>query len=95
MVIEMLPALVTAIRAAAMANDNAPPVAPAGLSEVAELAEPAAPPIALAESPCGAPLVRALRRRPGARYATAGNVILPLAFAERMPGWRAQSAPRR
>jgi hypothetical protein len=89
MVIEMLPALVTAIRAAAMANDNAPPVAPA------ELSEPAAPPIALAESPCGAPLVRALRRRPGARYATAGNVILPLAFAERMPGWRAQSAPRR
>jgi hypothetical protein len=43
----------------------------------------------------GPPLVRALRRRPGMTYATAGNVILPLAFAERMPGWRARAAPRR
>jgi hypothetical protein len=41
------------------------------------------------------PLVRALRRRPGTTYASAGNVILPLRFAERMPGWRALSAPRR
>jgi hypothetical protein len=39
--------------------------------------------------------VRALRRRPGTTYASAGNVILPLAFAERMPGWRARAAPRR
>jgi hypothetical protein len=36
----------------------------------------------------GPPLVRALRRRPGTTYARAGNVILPLRFAERMPGWR-------
>ena len=43
----------------------------------------------------GPPLVRALRRRPGMTYARAGNVILPLAFAERMPGWRARAAPRR
>jgi hypothetical protein len=43
----------------------------------------------------GAPLVRALRRRPGTTYASAGNVILPLRFAERMPGWQARSAPRR
>ena len=42
----------------------------------------------------GPPLVRALRRRPGMRYARAGNVILPLVFAERMPGWRARAAPR-
>jgi len=41
------------------------------------------------------PLVRALRRRPGTTYARAGNVILPLRFAERMPGWHALSAPRR
>jgi hypothetical protein len=83
-VLEMLPALVTAIRAAAIANDIAPaPDASGG-------AAPAAP-----EPRPGPPLVRALRRRPGMRYATAGNVILPLAFAERMPGWRAQSAPRR
>jgi hypothetical protein len=85
MVIEMLPALITAIRAAAIANDNelASPTS-------AESREPAETP----EPPAGPPLVRALRRRPGARYATAGNVILPLAFAERMPGWRARSAPR-
>jgi hypothetical protein len=43
----------------------------------------------------GPPLVRALRRRPGMTYARAGNVILPLAFAERMPGWRTLPAPRR
>ncbi|HMF40292.1 MAG TPA: hypothetical protein VKQ32_06345 [Polyangia bacterium] len=82
MVIEMLPALITAIRAAAIANDNAPP------AEAPEAAAPAEPETA------PTPLVRALRRRPGARYATAGNVILPLAFAERMPGWRARAAPR-
>jgi hypothetical protein len=35
-----------------------------------------------------APVVRAPRRRPDATYAAAGNVILPLRFAERMPGWR-------
>jgi len=34
------------------------------------------------------PVVRAPRRRPEATYAAAGNVILPLRFAERMPGWR-------
>jgi hypothetical protein len=71
-VIDLLPALAPAIRAAAV-NDNAPPVEP----------------------PVGPPLVRALRRRPGASYARSGNVILPLAFAERMPGWRARAAPRR
>jgi hypothetical protein len=89
MIIEMLPALITQIRATAIANDNGPPPGPPG--ESATALAPAAP----QEPPAGAPLVRALRRRPGARYATAGNVILPLAFAARMPGWRAQSAPRR
>ena len=78
MVIEMLPALITAIRAAAIANDNAPPA-----------------PTEAPEPLPGPPLVRALRRRPGTTYASAGNVILPLAFAERMPGWRARAAPRR
>jgi hypothetical protein len=90
-----LPALITAIRAAAIANDNdgaragagAPPAASASSAEPAKPAE-------TPEPPAGPPLVRALRRRPGARYATAGNVILPLAFAERMPGWRARAAPR-
>jgi len=82
MVIEMLPALVLSIRAAAIANDNAPP------------AEPPEPPVAApAPERPPVPLVRALRRRPGATYATAGNVILPLVFAERMPGWRARAAP--
>lgn len=33
------------------------------------------------------PVVRTLRRRPDATYAQAENVILPLAFAERMEGW--------
>jgi hypothetical protein len=93
MVIEMLPALITAIRAAAIANDNdgagAVTVAPSPASPT-ESARPTETP----EPPAGPPLVRALRRRPGARYATAGNVILPLAFAERMPGWRARAAPR-
>jgi hypothetical protein len=37
----------------------------------------------------GRPLVRGLRRRPGVRYARSGNVILPLVFAERLPGWEA------
>ena len=72
MVIDILPALAPAIRAAA-ANDNAP----------------------RAQAPVGPPLVRALRRRPGTTYASAGNVILPLVFAERMPGWRTLAAPRR
>lgn len=35
------------------------------------------------------PLVRVSRRRPDVPYATAGNVILPLCFAERMPEWAA------
>jgi hypothetical protein len=90
MVIEMLPALLTAIRAAAIANDNAP------AAESGEAPEPVAAPSVPAAAPeseiAPMPLVRALRRRPGARYATAGNVILPLVFAERMPGWRARKA---
>ena len=87
MVIEMLPALMINIRAAAIANENAarPAGGPGGSAE----------PDAAAEPPPGPPLVRALRRRPGATYARAGNVILPLAFAERMPGWRTHAAPRR
>ena len=36
----------------------------------------------------GRPLVRALRRRPNTTYASAGNVILPLQFAQRMPSWQ-------
>jgi hypothetical protein len=35
------------------------------------------------------PVVRVSRRRPDVPYATAGNVILPLRFAERMPEWAA------
>ena len=85
MVIEMLPALMINIRAAAIANENAARPSPGGPAE----------PDAAAEPPPGPPLVRALRRRPGATYARAGNVILPLAFAERMPGWRTHAAPRR
>jgi hypothetical protein len=84
MVIEMLPALMINIRAAAIANENA--ARPAGGTAETDAA---------AEPPPGPPLVRALRRRPGATYARAGNVILPLAFAERMPGWRTHAAPRR
>ena len=91
MVIEMLPALVMAIRAAAMANDNASPVE---ARDAAAPPPPAAAPGSSEPAP-GPPLVRALRRCPGASYASAGNVILPLAFAERMPGWRARAAPRR
>jgi hypothetical protein len=34
------------------------------------------------------PIVRGLRRRPGTTYASAGNVILPMRFAQRMPGWQ-------
>ena len=75
--LEMLPALIMRIRAAAVANDVAADA-------------PTAP-----EPPAGRPLVRTLRRRPGVTYARAANVILPLCFAERMPGWRAQRAPRR
>ena len=33
------------------------------------------------------PIVRISRRRPEVSYAVAGNVILPLCFAQRMPGW--------
>ena len=33
-------------------------------------------------------VVRSLRRRRNATYASSGNVILPLKFAERMPGWQ-------
>ncbi len=36
----------------------------------------------------GKPVVRVPRRRAGATYARSGNVILPLSFAQRMPGWR-------
>jgi hypothetical protein len=88
MVIEMLPALMINIRAAAIANENAARPGPGGEDE------PAAPVVGPEATP-GPPLVRALRRRPGATYARAGNVILPLAFAERMPGWRTHAAPRR
>jgi hypothetical protein len=38
--------------------------------------------------PAAKPIVRGLRRRPGATYASAGNVILPMQFAQRMPGWQ-------
>ena len=85
MVIELLPALMLNIRATAIANENA-------------LTAEARRPIeehAAADPLPGAPLVRALRRRPGTTYAQAGNVILPLAFAERMPGWHTHAAPRR
>lgn len=88
MVIEMLPALMINIRAAAIANENA------ARPSTGEAGGPAEPDAA-AERPPGPPLVRALRRRPGATYARAGNVILPLAFAQRMPGWRTHAAPRR
>jgi len=75
-VIEMLPELIAAIRAAAMANDNAPAVTrPAPTTADADA------------EPVGPPLVRGLRRRPGTTYACSGNVILPLQFAERMRGW--------
>jgi hypothetical protein len=40
-------------------------------------------------------VVRRLRRRPHATYASSGNVILPLKFAERMPGWSARAPDSR
>ena len=36
----------------------------------------------------GKPVVRVPRGRADATYARSGNVILPLSFAQRMPGWR-------
>ena len=33
------------------------------------------------------PVVRVSRRRSRALYARSGNVLLPLRFAQRMPGW--------
>jgi hypothetical protein len=33
-------------------------------------------------------VVRTMRRRRNTTYASSGNVILPLKFAERMPGWQ-------
>jgi hypothetical protein len=36
---------------------------------------------------CDKPVVRMLRRRPQVSYARVANVILPLCFAQRMPGW--------
>jgi hypothetical protein len=45
------------------------------------------PRAAAGDEPRPRPLVRTSRRRPGTMYATAGNVILPLVFAERMQGW--------
>jgi hypothetical protein len=79
MLLEMLPALLMRIRATAVANDIA--------------ADGTAPPSA-PEERAGPPLVRTLRRRPGVSYARSANVILPLCFAERFPGWRALRAPR-
>jgi hypothetical protein len=45
--------------------------------------------------PTEPPVVRTLRRRPSATYACSENVILPLAFAERMEGWRRVGSPGR
>ena len=87
MVIELLPALIAAIRAAAMANDNSSAL------EERQSVEP--PPPEGPEPPAGPPLVRALRRRPGVTYARSANVILPLVFAERMPGWQAPQSSTR
>jgi hypothetical protein len=39
-------------------------------------------------APPAKPIVRGLRRRPGTTYASTGNVILPMRFAQRMPGWQ-------
>jgi hypothetical protein len=36
----------------------------------------------------GKPVVRVPRGRSGATYARSENVILPLRFARRMPGWQ-------
>ena len=80
MLLEMLPALLMRIRATAVANDIA----------AADATAPSSAP----EERAGPPLVRTLRRRPGVSYARSANVILPLCFAERFPGWRALRAPR-
>jgi hypothetical protein len=46
-------------------------------------------------TPLEPPVVRTSRRRANETYASAGNIILPLRFAERMPGWhRAHGAAR-
>ena len=42
----------------------------------------------------GAPVVRAARGRSDATYARSENVILPLRFAQRMPGWQPRSGAR-
>jgi hypothetical protein len=42
----------------------------------------------------GAPVVRTPRHRSDATYARSENVILPLRFAERMPGWHARPGAR-
>ena len=42
----------------------------------------------------GAPVVRTPRRRSDATYARSENVILPLRFAQRMPGWQPRSGAR-
>ncbi len=42
----------------------------------------------------GAPVVRTPRGRADATYARSENVILPLRFAQRMPGWQPGSAAR-
>jgi hypothetical protein len=42
----------------------------------------------------GAPVVRTPRRRSDATYARSENVILPLRFAERMPGWQPRPGAR-
>jgi len=39
----------------------------------------------------GTPVVRTARRRSDATYARSENVILPLRFARRMPGWQPRS----
>ena len=49
---------------------------------------PLAPHTLRAANDNATPVVRAPRRRPDATYAASGNVILPLRFAERMPGWQ-------
>jgi len=42
----------------------------------------------------GAPVVRTPRGRSDATYARSENVILPLRFARRMPGWQPRAAGR-
>jgi hypothetical protein len=49
---------------------------------------PFAAPARRAVNDNAAPVVRVSRRRPDVTYASAGNLILPLRFAERMTGWR-------